>query len=95
MVFGKVVGTVVSTQKCDTTPGIKHLLVERSSSKGEGNGDYIVALDQQGTGPGELVLIAEGSSTRQTEATYQKPVDALIVGIVDLVESHGEIIYRK
>ena len=95
MVFGKVAGTVVATQRSDYTPGIKHLLVEICSSKGVGKGNYMVALDQQGSGPGEMVLISEGSSTRQTESTYQKPVDALIVGIVDLVESHGETIYRK
>ncbi|KPJ86476.1 MAG: ethanolamine utilization protein EutN, partial [Spirochaetes bacterium DG_61] len=42
-----------------------------------------------------VIIIAQGSSSRQTETTYQKPIDAVIVGIVDLVEEKGEIVFRK
>jgi microcompartment protein CcmK/EutM len=48
-----------------------------------------------GAGTGEVVIIAQGSSSRQTEMTYQKPIDAVIAGIIDLVEENGKIIFRK
>ena len=40
-------------------------------------------VDSVGAGVGETVLIAGGSSARQTEATQGKPVDHVIMAIVD------------
>ncbi|MFB3042024.1 MAG: EutN/CcmL family microcompartment protein, partial [Candidatus Poribacteria bacterium] len=40
-------------------------------------------------------LVATGSSARLTDATKDKPVDAVIMAIVDTVEVHGEIRYQK
>jgi len=44
---------------------------------------------------GEVVLYASGSSARQTEATNNRPVDATIMAIVDLVEIGGQNHYAK
>ena len=48
-----------------------------------------------GAGVGEMVLFASGSSARQTAATDQKPVDAVIMAIVDSWEIEGDEKYRK
>ena len=48
-----------------------------------------------GAGVGEVVLYASGSSARQTKVTKDRPVDATIMAIVDLIDSDGETRYRK
>ena len=62
---------------------------------GEPTGAFVIAADAVGSGVGEVVLVAQGSSARLTEATREKPVDAVIMGIVDTVESSGEVWYSK
>jgi microcompartment protein CcmK/EutM len=54
-----------------------------------------VAVDAVGAGVGEVVLYASGSSARQTEMTKDRPVDAVIMAIVDQVEVAGEYTYKK
>jgi microcompartment protein CcmK/EutM len=54
-----------------------------------------VAVDSVGAGEGEIVLTAAGSSARQTHLTKDKPVDAVIMAIVDLVEIGGAHKYIK
>ncbi|MCF8432202.1 MAG: EutN/CcmL family microcompartment protein, partial [Melioribacteraceae bacterium] len=39
-----------------------------------------------GAGFGEIVLVAQGSSARQTTLTNNKPVDAVIMAIVDKLD---------
>jgi microcompartment protein CcmK/EutM len=75
--------------------GARYLLVDKTNQQGEKKGDYLVALDVLGVGNEELVLVTEGSPSRETPLTINKPVDALIVGIVDLIEEYGKLIYRK
>jgi hypothetical protein len=48
-----------------------------------------------GAGADELVLVAQGSSARMTEVSREKPVDAVIAGIVDTVEMDGRDVYLK
>lgn len=95
MIFAKTVGTVVSTARSDDIEGAKYLLVRECTYKGELKNNFMVALDAVQTGPGEMVLIAQGSSCRQTETTYQKPIDAMIVGIIDTIDERGTVVYRK
>ena len=95
MIFCKVAGTVVSTRKSDSSTGAKYLLVQLCSRDEKLSNSYLVALDLVGAGIGEMVIVSQGSSARQSELTYQKPVDAVIVGIVDLVEEKGSTVYRK
>jgi ethanolamine utilization protein EutN len=54
------------------------------------SGSSIVAVDSVGAGIGECVLFTQGSSARLTPATKEAPVDAVIVGIVDMVEVEGQ-----
>jgi microcompartment protein CcmK/EutM len=58
-------------------------------------GDSVVAVDAVGAGVGEMVLFASGSSARQTESTDNKPVDAVVMAIVDSWEIDGDEKYRK
>jgi microcompartment protein CcmK/EutM len=95
VIFGRVAGTVVATRRSDQLPGAKYLLVELCDQRGRGSQDYLVALDGIGAGPGELVMVTQGPSARQMAFSDKKPVDALISGIVDLVDENGEVVFRK
>ena len=95
MILGKVVGTVVATQKDEKLIGSKLMIVQNVSLDGELISQYTVSVDAVGAGIGEMVLVATGSSARQTDTTKDKPVDAVIMAIVDIVETHGEIRYQK
>ena len=95
MNLGKVVGTVVSTQKEPTLDGIRFLLVRLVDVDGKETSSFVVAADAMGAGPGEMVLTAAGSSARQTALTDKKPVDNVIMAIVDTWEVDGETKYVK
>jgi microcompartment protein CcmK/EutM len=95
MLLAQVIGTVVSTKKSDSITGTKYLLVQTCDTAGGRRGAHIVALDLVGAGTGEIVIIAQGSSARQTGVTFEKPIDAVIAGIVDQIEEDGNVRYRK
>ena len=95
MVLAKVVGTIVCSSRNDGMQGARYLLVEKTDQYCEKKGDFLVSLDMIGAGHDELVLVTEGSPSRETPLTANKPVDALIVGIVDLIDEDDSVIYRK
>lgn len=79
MILGKVVGTVVSTRKCQDLVGYKLLTI--SPLFGNKN-EIFVAADKLGAGIGECVLITTDNTT-QHALDKSAPIDALVVGIVD------------
>ena len=95
MILGKVVGTVVSSTIKDGMAGSRYLLVDKTDQYGKKKGDYLVALDIIGAGYNELVMVTEGSPSRETPLTVSKPVDALVIGIVDLIDEDNTVVYRK
>ncbi|MFN8575612.1 MAG: EutN/CcmL family microcompartment protein [Candidatus Sericytochromatia bacterium] len=95
MLLGKVVGTVVSTNKEPRLEGLKLQVLEILDIKGKPNKNYVIAIDAVGAGVGEIVLYAAGSSARQTEATNNKPCDAVIMAIVDSWDVNNELVYDK
>ena len=95
MILGQVVGTVVSTRKDAGLSGLKLLVVRELDDALAPTGHIVVSADAVGAGRDEVVLVAAGSSARLTEATRDKPVDSVIVGIVDEVEEDGKLVYRK
>ena len=95
MQLARVIGTVVSSRKEPAIDGLKLLLVQACDLDGTPSGASVVAADAVGAGVGEVVLYASGSSARQTEVTNNRPVDATIMAIVDIVEAGGEQRYRK
>ncbi|MHC4247983.1 MAG: EutN/CcmL family microcompartment protein [Planctomycetota bacterium] len=95
MILGMVVGTVVTTEKADKIEGAKYLLVNQCNERGETKDDFFVALDRVGAGHGEMVMMAKGSPNRQTPRTFDRPIDASILGIVDMIAKFGEVAYKK
>ncbi|MHB2026206.1 MAG: EutN/CcmL family microcompartment protein [Elusimicrobiota bacterium] len=95
MIFARVAGTVVCTQKDDKLVGMKLLLVQPVDLSGGPKGNPIVAVDAVGSGEGEMVLLVQGSSARQTGKTNNTPVDAVIFAIVDTVEQGGKTVFQK
>jgi microcompartment protein CcmK/EutM len=95
MILARVQGTVVSTRKDHGLLGLKLLLVREVDAQFKPAGGQVVAADAVGAGEGEIVMVAAGSSARMTEVSRDKPVDAVIVGIVDAVEVGGKDVYLK
>jgi carbon dioxide concentrating mechanism protein CcmL len=95
VLLGKVIGTVVATRKDPELEGLRFLLVKNTDLDGNPTGAVLVAADSVGAGIGELVLYAAGSSARQTLQTKDRPVDHVIMAIVDQVEVDGTLRYDK
>ena len=95
MQLGKIVGTVVSTQKDEKLEGLKFHIVKHVDLDIKPTGSFVIAVDSVGAGVGEVVLTAAGSSARQTDLTKDKPVDTVIMAIVDVLEIDGKEQYVK
>ena len=95
MLLGKIIGTVVATKKEPELVGLRLLLVRELDAKWQATGKVIVAVDAVGAGDGETVLFAAGSSARLTAATKDRPVDHVIMAIVDTVTASGKVVYEK
>jgi microcompartment protein CcmK/EutM len=90
MVLGKVIGSVWATRKDEKLQSLKFLIVRYLDFNLQFKEAFVVAVDAVGAGAGEIVLIASGSSARMTEITHQKPVDAVIMAIVDKLDIDPE-----
>ncbi len=95
MQLAKVVGTVVATRKEESLEGLKLLFVRAVDEEGKETGTFLVAADAVGAGPDEMVLIASGSSARQTRLTDKRPVDAVVMAIVDSWSVGSATKYKK
>ncbi|HTO22669.1 MAG TPA: EutN/CcmL family microcompartment protein [Spirochaetia bacterium] len=93
MNLARVRGTVVASKRSDKVDGATWLLVEDCDQKGAGKGEYLVALDMVGAERGQLVLLTQGSSCRWTYRTDDRPMDTLVVAIVDQIDQSGEVVY--
>ena len=89
MVLGKVVGTVWATRKDEQLTGLKLQFVRELALDGTMKERFVVAVDSVGAGVGETVLLAQGSSARQTDVTRNRPIDAVITAIVDKLDLSG------
>lgn len=95
MLLGTVVGTVVSSQRADGLEAPSYLLIEKCDQHGRQKQDFLVALDLMGASRGEMVLLSQGSAARQTRVTDNKPLDAVIIGIIEQVDEFGTLTYQK
>jgi microcompartment protein CcmK/EutM len=95
MKLGRVVGTVVASRKDEKLSGLRLYMVQDLSLGIAGRDSFVVAVDAVGAGVNEVVLYASGSSARQTRETDGRPVDAVIMAIVDTVEVNGAVAYDK
>jgi carbon dioxide concentrating mechanism protein CcmL len=95
MQIAKVLGTVVCTYKDPSLQGTKFLLVQLIDDAGQPLMEYEVAADCVGAGVGEWVLMSRGSAARQTQAQQNRPLDALVVAIIDTVSVASGMVYSK
>jgi ethanolamine utilization protein EutN len=88
MKIGRVAGTVVSTI---CTPDLEHrtlLFVDLFDRDGKPSGKDVIAVDAVGAGAGETVLVLdEGNGARQVLSAPDAPIRAVVVGIVDDVDT--------
>jgi ethanolamine utilization protein EutN len=91
VILARVIGNVWSTRKEESLRGLKFLIVQpivvKRDEKGnvvlEDSGYTLVAGDKIGAGETEIVMVAAGSSARQSLDDTHTPVDAMVVGIID------------
>jgi microcompartment protein CcmK/EutM len=95
MKLGRIVGTVVSTQKDVGLESLRLYVVRDLSMKLVGKESFVIAADTVGAGPGEVVLYASGSSARQTKVTDGRPIDASVMAIVDQIDIDGRVVFDK
>jgi len=95
MNLARVCGTVVAERRSDNVAGARFLLVEDCDQRGVPKGECLVALDMVGADRGQLVLLTQGSSCRWTYSTDDRPIDTLIVAIVDTIDEHGTVVFGE
>ncbi len=95
MILGKVVGTITSSSNSNEISGGRYLLVNKCDQKGKLKNDFLVALDLVSAGKDELVMISESTSARETTTTQNKAVDAIIIGIIDMIDESDKVVYKK
>ncbi len=86
MFLGKVIGTVIASHKYKDLHRVKFLIVQPLDHRRIPCKDPIVAVDTMRAGLGELVFLEDGREASFTLPTTFVPVDAAVVGIVDLVD---------
>lgn len=87
MIIARVIGTVVATQKQESHEGKKILLIQPLDLENQAVGDPVVALDAVDAGVGDRVLaVQEGFSAMTSVGHVESPIDAAIIGVIDLVE---------
>lgn len=95
MQIAKVRGTVVSTHKAPSMTGVKLLMLQFIDEDGELLPQYEVAADIVGAGIDEWVLVSRGSAARFDISSEHRPLDALVVGIIDTVTVDNRTLYSK
>ena len=87
MIIARVIGNVVASQKQESHEGKKILLVQPLDLENQAMGDPIVALDAADAGVGDRVLaVQEGFSAMTSVGHIESPIDAAVIGVIDLVE---------
>lgn len=95
MKIAKVRGNVVSSQKDPSLRGSKLLLLQLVDEEGHPLPQYEVAADNVGAGVDEWVLVSVGSAARIVLGNEQRPLDAVVVAIIDSVRVEDRLIYSK
>ena len=100
MFLARVEGSVVSSKKDANMNGRKLLLLrpqlvdDKDPTKFRAGQNTVIAVDTLGAGIGELVMFCQGSSARLAGGLREAPVDAVVIGIVDVVDVLGKEIYN-
>ena len=87
MKFGRVIGTLVATQKYVGLEGIKFLVVQQLDRDLQPQGDPVIAADGTAqAGPGEFVCVLGGREAALVLPETFVPVDHSVAAIIDDVE---------
>ncbi|MFM7573045.1 MAG: EutN/CcmL family microcompartment protein [Snowella sp.] len=95
MQIAKVLGTVVSNHKTRSLTGIKLVILQLIDAQGQLLPSYEVAGDVVGAGVNEWVLVTRGSAARKDSGNEDRPLDAMVVGIIDTVTVDNRPLYSK
>ena len=91
MQLGRVLGSVVATEKAPGLEGIRFLIVQPLDKRSRPKGETLVAADAVSmAGPGELVYFVASREAAEALPETFVPVDHAIVGIVDDVHLEEE-----
>ena len=74
MKLGKVIGTVVSTQKIESFEGVKLLLIQPIDESLKNQGDPIVAFDTIGACESEIIYYETSKEAGRVLETVMNPV---------------------
>ncbi|MDY7014622.1 MAG: EutN/CcmL family microcompartment protein [Cyanobacteriota bacterium] len=88
-------GTVVSTSKLPSLTGVKLLFVQFVDEGGKLQPNYEVAADRVGAGIEEWVLVSRRALAPHPEGSDVRPIDAMVVGIIDTVSVENRLLYSK
>ena len=87
MQLGRVIGTVVATERPPGLDGVKFLILQPLDRRKAPWGRPVVAADAvHMAGPGELVYFVGAREAAEALRETFVPVDHAVVGIVDAVE---------
>jgi microcompartment protein CcmK/EutM len=85
----------VATIKVPSLQGHRLLLAREADIDGKPHGEPFVAVDTVDAGTSDLVIVTEGSSARYSDLTRDLPVDAVVVGVLDSLETGGKFTFQK
>lgn len=89
MRIARVTGTLTASVKPDALTGVPLVIVSVEDGNGVVLTEGVVAADVVGAGPGDLVLIAEGSAARLSSTLASAAVDAAAIAIIDHIDLSG------
>ena len=95
MFIGEIIGSVIATHKTANMTGLSLRIVRQVNVDTSPTTRYVVAVDAIGAAEGELVLVTSGSAARQTKETDNRPVDAIIMAIIDTWQTDNNEQYHK
>jgi len=91
MLFARVVGTVVCTEKVPSWRGQRLLLCETTDPAGKVTaGRPFCAVDLVSAAPGQRVFVVRGREAAVALANAENPADAAIVGLIDRVSRSAD-----
>jgi ethanolamine utilization protein EutN len=88
MFLARVIGTIWATRKDESLVGTKMQLIQPMDRFGKNSGEPLVAIDTIGAGQGETVYYVTAREASIPLRQALSPVDASIVGIVDVIENY-------
>lgn len=91
MILGRVLGPVWSSTQEEHFEGLSLKVVQPVDPEGQPHGSSIVAADSVAAAPDDIVIVVyEGGSARQVVQRPKGCCEAVIVGIVDRIDTVEE-----